>query len=349
MTLCPPRREGPKEPDPSKNARAKVTAVAGRQPRGVSLQQLVPEFRERVYIRVKSPPDVATALKLPPVLKEPFVLPDTVVPAGSKLLKRGTPDAMGLGGESRGIPSVWELEFGVYRNPEEFIESARRLQHPFDAADLVSDASFRAIFATLTRSEEETRDMQRKVIEKWKRWAAELQPKEDELHARLPERVASVYRGKRLLLLQRILDSAKFGYADIVRDMLHGCRITGDMGRSGIFPPKRTEAAMAVEELWALAPRFRKSLSESMRPSGDEEVDKELYEQTRKEVEQGLAAGPFTEGELCERLGPRWFAARRFGVKQGPKTRCVDDFSEYMVNMTVSTQEKAAAGGSTPS
>ena len=345
VQLYPPRRNEPAKHDPSRSMRAKVTAIAGRQPRGVSLQQLVPEFRERVYIRIKSPSDVAAAMRLPPVLKEPFVLPDTVVPAGSKLLRRGTPEELGSCGESRGIPPILELEFGVHRTPVEFIECAKLLQHPFDAADLVSDASFRAIFATLTKGAEVTRAARRAVLKKWRRWAVELQPKEDELHARLPESVASVYRGKRLLLLQRILDSLKFGYPDVVRDVIHGCRITGDMGLSGIFPPKRTEAAMTVEELWELAPRFRRSLAESMRPSGDVEVDRELYEQTKAEVEQGLAAGPFTEKELCERLGPRWFAARRFGVKQGPKTRCVDDFSEYMVNMTVVTQEKAAAGG----
>ena len=187
--------------------------------------------------------------------------------------------------------------------------------------------------------------MRRGVIERWTRWARELQPLEDKLHARMPERVASVYRGKRLLLLQKILEATRFGYLDIVRDMIHGCRITGDMGKSGIFPPKWAEATMSMEELWVLASRFRKSLIESMRSSGDAEVDRDLYEQTQQEVAQGLAAGPFTEQELSDRLGPRWFAARRFGVRQGPKTRCVDDFSEFMVNMTVSTQEKAAAGG----
>ena len=48
-----------------------------------------------------------------------------------------------------------------------------------------------------------------------------------------------------------------------------------------------------MEELWALAVRFRKSLIEPMRPSGDAEVDRDLYDQTLQEVAQGLAAGPF--------------------------------------------------------
>ena len=167
----------------------------------------------------------------------PLTLHDTL-PAGSKLLRRATPSELGLGGELRGIPPILEVGFGRYRTHAEFIASAKKLQHPFDAADLVTDASFRAIFSTLTRSVSETQEMQRRVVEKWNHWARELQPKEDELHARMPERVASVYKGKRLLLLRRFLESARFGYPDTVKDMIHGCRITGDTGTSGIFPPK---------------------------------------------------------------------------------------------------------------
>ena len=40
------------------------------------------------------------------------------------------------------------------------------------------------------------------------------------------------------MLFQSFLKSARFGYPDTVRDMIHGCRITEDMGRSGIFPTK---------------------------------------------------------------------------------------------------------------
>ena len=110
------------------------------------------------------------------------------------MLRRATPAEMGLNGEVRGIPPVIEAEFGIYRTPVEFIASAEKLLHPFDAADLVSDASFRAVFATLTRGVEAIVASQREVIERWRRWAVELQPKEDELHAKMPERVASVYK-----------------------------------------------------------------------------------------------------------------------------------------------------------
>ena len=38
-----------------------------------------------------------------------------------------------------------------------------KVQHPYDAADLVTDALSHAILATLTRSTHEIRDMRRRV------------------------------------------------------------------------------------------------------------------------------------------------------------------------------------------
>ena len=73
------------------------------------------------------------------------------------------------------------------------------------------------------------------------------------MHARMPERFASVYRGKRFLLFQRILESSRFGYPGIVRGMIGGCRITGDVGVTGIFPPKFSGAIASMDELWKYA------------------------------------------------------------------------------------------------
>ena len=51
----------------------------------------------------------------------------------------------------------------------------------------------------------------------------------------------------------------------------------------------------------------------------NDKVIEALREATKKEVLQGIAAGPFTAAKLTERLGPCWVPSRRFGVKQGQK------------------------------
>ena len=134
-------------------------------------------------------------MRLDGATKAPLIVQCTEIPVGSKLLRRETPAEQGQGGEVRGVPAILEAEFGVYHTPDEFMDRAKSLQHPFDAADLVADASFRAVLATLSRGIEETEAMQQGVIDRWRRWARELQPQEDALHARMPERVSSVYKG----------------------------------------------------------------------------------------------------------------------------------------------------------
>ena len=64
----------------------------------------------------------------------------------------------------------------------------------------------------------------------------------------------------------------------------------------------------------------------------------ETIEQTAPD--KRWVVGPFTADEVTQRLGPCWIPSRRFGVRQGGKIRPVDDFSQYLVNATVSCHEK---------
>ena len=131
----------------------------------------------------------------------------------------------------------------------------------------------------------------------------------------------------------------------VVDDVLAGCRITGDLGTSGIFHPRLREAEVCLEDIWRAASRSRAALAYGMRPSRCPEDDRELFQLTLDEVSAGKAAGPFTAEELDARLGPCWVAARRFAVRQGAKLRAVDDFSEFCINQTVTSREVAASGG----
>ena len=47
-----------------------------------------------------------------------------------------------------------------------------------------------------------------------------------------------------------------------------------------------------------------------------------------------------TEAQLDAKYNKYWIQSRRFGVRQGQKIRAVDDFSDFLVNATVSSTEK---------
>ena len=75
--------------------------------------------------------------------------------------------------------------------------------------------------------------------------------------------------------------------------------------------------------------------------SGDAALDSELYAVTCEEVVRGFLTGPCEPADLDRELGC-WLPARRFGVRQGQKTRPVDDFSEAGVNCAFESTETVA-------
>ena len=50
--------------------------------------------------------------------------------------------------------------------------------------------------------------------------------------------------------------------------------------------------------------------------------------------------GPYTSSELDQKFDGCWIPSKRFGVRQGGKIRAVDDFSEFLVNASVTATEK---------
>ena len=74
----------------------------------------------------------------------------------------------------------------------------------------------------------------------------------------------------------------------------------------------------------------------------DEEMAQAVWNDTMDQTapDKQWVTGPFTAGEITERMGSCWVPSRRFGVRQGGKIRPVDDFSQYLINATVSSHEK---------
>jgi hypothetical protein len=58
------------------------------------------------------------------------------------------------------------------------------------------------------------------------------------------------------------------------------------------------------------------------------------------QTEKQWVKGPFSAAEVSKRNGDEWIPSRRFGVRQGGKIRPVDDFSQFLVNATVTCHEK---------
>ena len=84
---------------------------------------------------------------------------------------------------------------------------------------------------------------------------------------------------------------------------------------------------------------MQRTVIDSMRPSGDYELDLAVTKTTEDEVARGWLTGPWT-GQAGA-LGP----VPRFGVKQGDSVRAVDDCTFAGQNGATSIAEKVDTGG----
>ena len=82
------------------------------------------------------------------------------------------------------------------------------------------------------------------------------------------------------------------------------------------------------------------ALLERVLSSGDHELDEALWKEAGDEKDKGWLEGPFTEQQLLILLKGEFVISRRFGLRQGPRCRAIDDFSESLVNASVLTTEK---------
>ena len=97
---------------------------------------------------------------------------------------------------------VASVTCGVYRTPLQFARCSVTLGHPFDACSALPDQALRVLATILIEGPVSVKRLN--VLVKWKAWEKELAAAESKLHASLHPAVASVLKGKRLLLLDRV-------------------------------------------------------------------------------------------------------------------------------------------------
>ena len=86
-----------------------------------------------------------------------------------------------------------------------------------------------------------------------------------------------------------MLEAAAYPDMGVVDEVLNGTSLTGEVEVTGIFESKFTPAEITVEGLKEVACHDRLSVFNSARSSGDDEVDKIVWEKTQAEVHCGWA------------------------------------------------------------
>ena len=148
--------------------------------------------------------------------------------------------------------------------------------------------------------------------------------------------MSKILTQKRLQLLDEIISEEGCDDVSLAKDIKDGFDLVGVVPTSGILPGKVVPASLHPDDLCAGASRANEALKTSLGSCGDDELDKELWEKTMKEVQAGWLIGPLEWDDLC----PSDVISHRFPLKQGAKVRPIDDYSRSGVNAAVTTLEQ---------
>ncbi|CAE7218152.1 unnamed protein product [Symbiodinium sp. CCMP2592] len=320
---------------PLQSSRHSAVAAAGRQPRLSKFQPQIAEFKCQATVREFPWP-------LPLDNKGNLTCAVGSIPPGSRLLRvvcdRGVVGAKQVGSLS-GVPSA--VTFGIYRTEQEFVAQALHIDHPFDLCVAVPDFMLRALAFTLKEGPVGVMKHRLNLLQQWTSWKRDLAGAEANLHAAMDPGVASVMKGKNILLLEKIASSFSWPDTEVFEHLKHGFPLVGESSPSGIFDVDRKPALMTRAELVQHAKFLRPALWAKVANAEVDDLAREVWDSTQQEMlAKEWLTGPYSWDELQARHPEGWLPVRRFGIVQKAKTRSIDDLAENSVNCAYAVSDR---------
>lgn len=222
----------------------------------------------------------------------------------------------------------YEVAFGMPWDWQAFVQRACNSEHPFLQGAGVPAELEEAINLHVAWSPQQMSKYRLDWCKEWLMRAKELEGVEKECRESRPAHVAELTKLKRVSLTKEILTD--IGYSDIsCLDLIEsGSTLAGDIEQCNIFRQQYKPCLMTLEQLARDAPRRNEYILKMTVSAGSAELDRQVLEETREELNRGWAEGPFELHQLEEGATK----SRRFPLVQGSKTRMIDDFSISGVN-----------------
>ena len=178
---------------------------------------MISEFKHTVQLTVPSD------LTLPDIISGTEPPPFAGLPIGSKLIRfqhvqeRGSPDAAKL------------ALFGVFRTPEEFLEEARGLCHPYNIPVSADLDNLEAMSRILQLGKLGTMKYRLRQALKYRKLASSPEEEEKQLHNSMQSDVRAVMASKRWLLFKQMMEDAAIVDENLFSEMKDGFRLTGQL------------------------------------------------------------------------------------------------------------------------
>ena len=297
-----------------------------QQRSGRKLPQIVSEYAQVFKLQLKHIPQVDD--------KKRILQPCGTVPAGSKLLRA----------EAR--QGGYLCVLGSFRSMEQFVQVSQQLWHPFDELFNLPDDLIRCIFKMLRTSPSELTKYRIEMVQRWTKYARQLEADEKTLRAKLRPEVRAVLKGKRLLLLEKLANDVDWPDKNLHQELRDGFLLTGYAGPTGIFKTEIRPANLDKQQLMMDAKYLRPLiLGKITNQNNVPEDEQALYDLTVDEAaNKGWLDGPFDPSEISEQMGGPWLPVRRFGIWQKGKYRPIDDMKENHLNDCFSSCDKVDLG-----
>ena len=229
-------------------------------------------------------------------------------------------------------------KWGVYHTPEEFVRKAAQAGHPMSLETCLPKVLKHAVQSHKNQTSIARIKKRTVVMREWVKRADSLRAQEHELKSRLDPHAKHILPNKKILLWKSLLEEHKYPDMAVVNEVLEGTKLIGETDTTGLSPAKFVPATISEIELYEISMRERErervSICHKVKETPSE-TDRAVWDKTLEEVEKGWLLGPFDP----QQIPLHYPLSRRFGVVQGEKTRCVDDFSRSHVNACVQVTE----------
>ena len=260
-----------------------------------------------------------------------------VFPKGARLLQVWN-DHKGVDGQTQGQTDGGALmaRVGVPAEPLEYVAWAVKLVHPDLQRVKLSAQLEKAISMCGPGKSVELRGDRIQWTKLMVHLMEETKSTEEELVGIRPCHLATVLKGKRFGLLHAALESCGYKDSQGALEASVGFPLVGWMRCAGVFAARVRPPELHVSAFELMAASFSARTVASVKPSGDSDLDSQIWEATLAEVEGGTLDGPYDVSELPA----GHVVSPRFGIRQGQKTRPIDNMSVSGINSTVGLPEK---------
>eukprot|EP00438_Fugacium_kawagutii_P023335 Skav221486 [mRNA] locus=scaffold1514:194152:200600:- [translate_table: standard] len=222
------------------------------------------------------------------------------------------------------------ITVGIHRSPKEFIQEALIVGHPTEVQAVFPSCIRKVVDETLSQSHESIARKRTAELRRWATLIVDLKGREGELRSSMSQRRSTVLKDKKLALFEKLIVESGHQDVGLIHDLTRGFDLTGELPKSGVFDRHLRPAKVSCDNLRTYAKVSRDSILKTVNSSGEDELDRGLWEATLKEVSKGFLEGPVEP----ESMPPDSLLTKRFPVRQKNKIRPIDDYKANMVNQS---------------